>query len=585
MGSVARLSPMPDRRTLAPWLVTVLGTDPRPARYQFEGSSVETDLAPLALVQLLPDDRRPCRILALCTPEAKEQSWPILEGGLVGSSIEAALIEIGGDPTDVGSFLRTVTAAIPVSSSPQALMIDATHGYRHYALLTYLTIQYISVLRGIELRNAFYGLWRPLEEGTSPFLDLRALLVLPEWIHALRMFGDAGDAAGLAGLIERGGDQVARAMSKELRQISEARKAGLPLELGQASARFRAERKKPFKQALNAQGALLEDELWRRLEEPLGKFGFASPNQSQGWKRQVALNADELNRQAALVDDLLDRGSIAVALGLMNEWTVSRVVLQMENPGWWLDYRSARRAAATVLGALDELARDPALANGLTQAQRDLGRFWLNLSDLRNAFHHHGMRPQVLVGTGANDVRSKLDAVRAYWSALKTAVDLPIPLQATTQRLLVSPVGRRPGVLYSAFDACRRDGVPADACLILASDETSGAADEALREAGFGGQVHRIRMADPYGDQAEIEGLVRDARKHLVVAQEIAVNLTGGTTLMGLAVEAIANEAQRLGREVRRFGLVDRRPPNEQDADPYRAGEAFWIDPRSTDAD
>jgi thioesterase domain-containing protein len=78
---------------------------------------------------------------------------------------------------------------------------------------------------------------------------------------------------------------------------------------------------------------------------------------------------------------------------------------------------------------------------------------------------------------------------------------------------------------------------------------------------------------------------VREARRPLVAAQEIAVNLTGGTTLMGLAVAAIANEAQRLGRDVRRFGLVDRRPPSEQDANPYRAGEAFWLDPRSSHGD
>ena len=184
-------------------LVTVLGTNPRPARYTLRESSVEAALAPLALVQLLPEGRRPSRILALCTSAAKEQSWPILKQGLVDSGMKPEPIDIDADPTDVTSFLRTVTTAIPAHGLPQGLMIDATHGYRHYAVLTYLTIQYLSALRGIELRGAFYGLWRPVDEGTSPFLDLGALLVLPEWMHALRMFGDAGDASGLARLIER----------------------------------------------------------------------------------------------------------------------------------------------------------------------------------------------------------------------------------------------------------------------------------------------------------------------------------------------------------------------------------------------
>lgn len=121
-------------------LVTVLGTNPKPARYTLDGRSVEAVLAPLALVQLLPADRRPSGILALCTAEAKEQGWPILQRGLAGSGINAAIVDIGADPTDVSSFLRVVTTAIPVESAPDGLMIDATHGFRHYALLAYLTI-------------------------------------------------------------------------------------------------------------------------------------------------------------------------------------------------------------------------------------------------------------------------------------------------------------------------------------------------------------------------------------------------------------------------------------------------------------
>jgi hypothetical protein len=203
------------------WLVTVLGLAPKPARYTLDGRSVEPMLAPLTLMHLLPPDRRPSRIIALCTAEAKEESWPILlEGRRAG--IEAALVEIGADAADVTSFLRIAATATPIENAPHALVIDATQGYRHFAVLTYFTLQYLSALRRIELRNAFYGLWRPIEEGPSAFLDLRALLMLPDWIHALRVFGDAGDASGLGRLFKSDGDQVSRAMARELRQISDA---------------------------------------------------------------------------------------------------------------------------------------------------------------------------------------------------------------------------------------------------------------------------------------------------------------------------------------------------------------------------
>lgn len=566
-------------------LVTLLGTNPKWGRYTLENRCIEAQLAPVALVQLLTVEQRPSRIVALCTKEAIAESLPLLVNGVDGTGVDVEHVELGDDPTDVGTFLQIVSQALPSESQIGSLMIDATHGFRHFAVLTYLAIQYLSALRGIQVRNAFYGLWRPIDEGASPFLDLRSLLVLPEWIHALRVFDEAGDASQLARLIVSDHDQTARTMAKELQQISEARETGLPLELGQGSASFHAERKKPFKKVVRAHGALLEDELWQLLDASLERFGFAAKIQAQAWKRQVTLTVNELARQAALVDDLLDRGSIAVALGLMNEWIVSRVVLQVGRPDEWLDYHSARRSAATALGALDEIGRDSDLGSHLSDAQRSLGRFWHDVSDLRNAFHHHGMRPQVLVGSGANDLNSKLGAVRDYWNLLKTVPEVALPFPVAWDRLLVSPVGRSPGVLYSAVEACRRDGQVPDACLLLVSEDTSSTADQALHHAGFEGDVHRLQVADPYGGRSEIEVLVRNARSKLVLAQEVVVNLTGGTTVMGLAVAAMAEEARRLARDVRRFGLADRRQHTEQDADPYRAGEAFWLEPRRIDGD
>jgi len=83
---------------------------------------------------------------------------------------------------------------------------------------------------------------------------------------------------------------------------------------------------------------------------------------------------------------------------------------------------------------------------------------------------------------------------------------------------------------------------------------------------------------DPYGGLEEIERIVKEARPFLVGAKEVLVNITGGTTLMGLAAEALAKEAGNFARPVRRFGLVDRRPPGEQREHPYQAADVFWLD-------
>ena len=154
-------------------------------------------------------------------------------------------------------------------------------------------------------------------------------------------------------------------------------------------------------------------------------------------------------------------------------------------------------------------------------------------------------------------------------------------------RVLVSPIGKRPGVLFSAVRACRanRGDNPA-LCLVICSRETEGLIEEALKKAGFEGDFEALAMEDAFGGgQDEIRQIAVDARRHFIGAGEVLVNVTGGTTLMGLAAERLANEARSLACPVvRRFGLIDRRPPREQENDPYQAGEPFWLDEGDEDA-
>lgn len=89
-------------------LLTVLGTNTNPAHYALDGRDAEAQVAPAALFELLPEAERPDRVLALCTPEAKQVSWPLLEHALAGRC-DAAPIDVGGGETqeDVSAFLAT----------------------------------------------------------------------------------------------------------------------------------------------------------------------------------------------------------------------------------------------------------------------------------------------------------------------------------------------------------------------------------------------------------------------------------------------------------------------------------------------
>ena len=555
-------------------LLTVLGTNPQPARYSLGERRAKAQLAPIALFDLLPEEERPHRVLALCTQEAKSQSLPLLEQALCGKCpVEPVDVSDGGAQEDVNSYLAQVSGAVSAAGSVD-LIVDVTHGLRHFSFLTYIAVLYLAALRGVRLRGAYYGLLR--RNGPSLFLDLRPLLELPRWIHALEVLRDTGAAAPIAGII---GEKSNQKIARELSQFSQAYLSGLPFEAGRAAGQIRNQGLTPLKKLLRNDHRLpLADELVGQLDTILEPFALTESISRNGWKRRVVLSEQELKRQASIVDDLLGHGNIAAALGLMNEWTVSWTALRLGQENEWLDYHKVRRKSANLLNAIKAVGKDPDLRDTLKDEQRALGDFWSNLSTLRNAYHHHGMRPQDLVGD--KQQARNLRLIRDFWEGtLRSCPNFSLQIgESSGGRVLVSPIGRRPGVLFSALQSCQADGGAPTLCLVICSRETEGSIEEAARRAEYTGAIEQLRLDDPHGGRTEIERLAKKARRRLIGADRVLVNVTGGTTLMGFAAEELAKAARRLACPVRRFGLIDRRPPQQQDAEPYRTGELFWLD-------
>ena len=213
-------------------LLTVLGTSPRVARYGLGEHAAEAQLAPAALFELLPPTQRPDRLLALCTTRARKESWPLLER-VLGDRCELEVVDVpdGETQADVGEYLLRVANAVP---NDVDLTVDVTHGYRHFSFLTYVAVLYLSALRGVQVRGAYYGLLRfarPLPhrveqppaarhvapDTLSPFLDLRPLLELPRWLHALETLRETGSTIPLADALRAGPEsQSTRRVSDEL---------------------------------------------------------------------------------------------------------------------------------------------------------------------------------------------------------------------------------------------------------------------------------------------------------------------------------------------------------------------------------
>ncbi len=568
-------------------LVTVLGIESRQTKYSLGDRVVQADLATAALVQLLPDDQKPDEVIALCTPQAIERTWPALKTSL-GLRCPAQCVEIslGHEPEDINEFLRAMIEAVPHGPDVH-LILDLTHGFRHLPMLMYTAALYLSALQGVKLDGVYYGMLG--REDPAPFIDLRPLLELPSWFHAVRVLKRTGSGRPIADLLcTRGRRQHADTLARQLRAASEAYLAGLPLELGRTAQRLVDGCGCELVRTLRKEHRLpLADQLHGQIVDWLMPFKFESDMGKQGWKRGVELNREELERQARLVDDLLERGHIPAALGLMNEWLVSWLLWRRGETDDWLDYRKTRLPAGRRLTALEAVAHDPDLKDTLSPEQRKLGEFRRKLGELRNAYHHHGMRREDL---SAAPVADKLKQVCKYWQRVLRAVpQLDVQFGGVgSGSLLVSPIGMRPGVLFSAIRIAEQAaGSPLAGCLVICSSDSAKSIAEAARRAGHPDPqwAKHIPLQDAFGGTGELDDLTRAVRRDLLCVDQVFVNVTGGTTLMGILAERIANEARELGRVVWRFGLIDRRPQAEQEADPYQVGEPLWLDQEPGDGE
>ena len=554
-------------------LLTALGTQMKEATYSLGDKQKVARLAPLALLDLLPTDERPHRVLALCTGEAEETSFPVIAEALKAQcDVRPVSVPSGGRQDDIDSFLATVTDAIPPGAE---LTVDVTHGYRHFSFLMYVAVLYVAVLRDVRVRGAYYAM---LRDGTSPFLDLQPLLALPRWVHALKVLEETGSTRPLVRIVTDGpGDGTLSMITRDFDDLAEGYLSGLPLELGQKAVWSRKHVKKLGKLLTENHSLPLANDVVRRLESILDRFELHDLRPGDGWKRKVKLTKDELERQASVIDHLLERNSTATGLGLMSEWTQNWAAYQIGVTCDWLD-RRARKKVHSRLHAINAIGRNSDFSEVLTKDQRLLGKFWSTLCGLRNAYHHHGMRPELI---GDKEFRQKYKHIHGYWrETLRSCPDISLTLgNSNGRRVLVSPIGRLPGVLLSSLDAYRkiRQDDPT-LCIVVCSGETKSMVTGALNNAGYKGAHDLLCLSDPFGDVKGMRGKVKQMRRHFVGAEEVVVNVTGGTTLMGLATQKLAAEARKLACPVRRFGLIDRRPSKEQHADPYRVGEAFWLD-------
>jgi CRISPR-associated DxTHG motif protein len=547
-------------------LVTILGTRAEDATYVLGERSRTAKLASLAILDLRGGIDE---VVALCTEEASRRVLPLLYEGLpAGLPRREVRVPEVSDPDEVEAFLRGVVDTL----ADRRVVLDLTHGPRHLALLAFAAAAYLAALGEVRVEGAYYGF---LQSGRPcPLIPLEPLIELVRLAAAAHQFRLTGSPLGLLELLRESGSREGKMIGRGLRGLASAYGSGLPLEVGREAEWFVRDGGERFVGWLRARRIPLGDRLANAVREALGPVSLRQLPGRKSWKRTVPLSPDELARQARFIDGLLAHESIAPAVLAMEEWAISWAVRQIGREDTWLD-RSSRDQARLAIAALAAHASHATLRWRLTEEQRRLAEWWQAITEVRNGFAHAGMRAEEVAPWRGGKLRERLARVREGWEWLKSMPKVELRVRGEIGRLLAAPVGRVPGSLYSALSLLGS----VDACLCVCSQETQGAAREALERAGYPDlPVEELVFADPYGDVAGAEGAGERSRELLARAEEVLVNLTGGTTLMGLAMERIAQEAARLGRRVRRLIVIDPRPRAEQERDPYRLGRVVWVD-------
>lgn len=555
------------------YLLTALGTSPRQTTYALDTSTESAEFATLALMRLLDKDKRPDSVLCLLTPTAREKVWEgfrrEVEDLKIGG-VCAVDIPEGDDAQQVAGIVQSAANFIEAGSR---LTLDITHGPRHIPFVLYALALYLSSLKDVSIEAAWYGKYESADKA-KPLINLRSLLDFPQWFYSVKLFRETGFTSHLANRFmtvrqnlpdgpERGPPSN---VNKALNDFSKAYESGLPLELGLSAGKLCHELESWPLQDMQGLTVPQAQELSDAIEQAAEPFRFKPEalhnGQAKGaWKETVALTKEELRRQAGLIDRYIERCQIALALGMMREWVVSLGVLHTGKPGYWLR-RDARTRVERQIGALSQ----PALRDRLSEDQQAWGTFWDQLGKQRNQIAHCGMKPEVATPS--------LDSIKDFWNRIKSADNAWAAFGGGAGRFLLTPLGMSPGVLYSAIKKTQPVSV-----LVLCSEQAQAGLERALREAGFAGSHEVLVMQDPFNGFEEIKCLRKRARTILLDADEVLVNLTGGTTMMGTAVQSIFEQARDDQRPCRRFVLTDKRSVEAQESDPWVEADLFWLDP------
>lgn len=187
-------------------LVTFVGLGKRGAEGEFVGydsvqyalrgeRSSPTRFVQTAICELAMEDT-PERVLALCSPSARERTWPDLQAALERFGIpEIETIETGERlrPRELWGWFEELFSRM---HGNERVVFDLTHGFRAYGIVLAAAADLLMQAKDVRIEGMYYGAIEADSE-TAELVDLRPFFSVAAWADAVRGLSRRMDAAGL----------------------------------------------------------------------------------------------------------------------------------------------------------------------------------------------------------------------------------------------------------------------------------------------------------------------------------------------------------------------------------------------------
>ena len=144
-----------------------------------------------------------------------------------------------------------------------------------------------------------------------------------------------------------------------------------------------------------------------------------------------------------------------------------------------------------------------------------------------------------------------------------------------TEKILLTPLGTSPGVLYTLIKRLNPDRV-----IVITSKKGEEKLPEICEKAGFDhNNIKAYLFDDPYTGFEEIAGVIKRMISDFPVdiTSRITVNLAGGTSFLQYVTGEFSEVLESKKLDVTKVFAVDRRDFALQKAEPYVVGEVVEL--------